>query len=109
MAVTQALLRAVSRGGLGETLRIVRPGPTLAFGRLDRLAPGFADAAAAARAHGFTPVVRLGGGHAAAYDAGSVLVEHVVPVARVAGGLAERFAAAARAVAAGAPGPRAPP
>ena len=38
--------------------------PTLAFGRLDALRPGFAEAGHAARDAGFEPIVRLAGGHA---------------------------------------------
>jgi lipoate-protein ligase A len=91
MAVTRALLERVAAGELGPAARVLRPGPTLAFGRLDARAPGFPRAAAAARAHGFEPVLRLGGGHAAGYDAGSVLVEVVTRQAAIADGIQERF------------------
>jgi octanoyl-[GcvH]:protein N-octanoyltransferase len=92
MAVTHALLLRVGRAELPATLRLARPGPTVAFGRLDALRPGFAAARDAARRHGFTPVLRLGGGHAAAYDEGSLLVEKVTPAAAVAQGIQARFA-----------------
>jgi octanoyl-[GcvH]:protein N-octanoyltransferase len=52
-----------------------RPEPTVAFGRLDRLRPGYADAVAAARRHGFAVLEREPGGHAAAYGPESVVVE----------------------------------
>lgn len=65
----------------------------MAFGRLDVLSDGYAAARAAAVEHGFTPLMRLGGGHAAGYDAGSVLVELIRPVATIAEGIPERFAA----------------
>src|SRR6185295_10261076 len=58
VAVGHALLRRVARGEIGPTLRVYRPGATVAFGRLDRLRPGFAAAVVAARAHGFEPVLR---------------------------------------------------
>ncbi len=51
----------------------------MAFGRLDRIRPGYAAAVAAARAHGFEPVLRAPGGHAAAYHGGSIVVERVGP------------------------------
>jgi octanoyl-[GcvH]:protein N-octanoyltransferase len=91
MALTAALLEAVGAGDVPATARVYRPAPTMAFGRLDQIRPGFADAVAAARAHGFSPLLRLGGGHAAAYDAGSLVVDLVVPVARIAEGVEERF------------------
>lgn len=91
MAATHALLRAVGSGARGPSARVFVPGPTMAFGRLDALRPGYRHATEAARAHGFTPVLRLGGGHAAAYDQGSVIVEIVVPSTRIAEGIEERF------------------
>jgi octanoyl-[GcvH]:protein N-octanoyltransferase len=91
-AITHALLRQVGAGMRPPTARIFRPGPTLAFGRLDALSDGYAEARAAAVAHGFTPLLRLGGGHAAGYDTGSVLLELIVPVGTIAEGIPERFA-----------------
>ena len=91
-AITHALLREVGAGERGPVARVFRPGPTMAFGRLDALAPGYEAARAAAREHGFTPLLRLGGGHAAGYDEGSVLVEVVRPIATIAQGIPERFA-----------------
>jgi lipoate-protein ligase A len=91
-AITHALLRQVGAGDRPPTARIFRPGATMAFGRLDALSDGYAAARAAAEEHGFTPLLRLGGGHAAGYDAGSVLVELIGPVATIAEGIPERFA-----------------
>jgi len=93
MAVTHALLAEVAEGARPATARIYRPGPTLAFGRLDAVTPGYPAAAAAARAHGFEPLLRLGGGHAAAYDDGSLVVDLIVPQDVVAEGITERFEA----------------
>jgi octanoyl-[GcvH]:protein N-octanoyltransferase len=90
-AVTHALLRQVGAGERGPVARVFRPGPTMAFGRLDALTPGYEAARAAARDHGYTPLLRLGGGHAAGYDEGSVLVEVIRPVATIAEGVRERF------------------
>ena len=92
-AITHALLREVGAGERGATARVFRPGATMAFGRLDALqAGGYAAARAAAAAHGYTPLLRLGGGHAAGYDEGSVLVELIRPVATIADGIGDRFA-----------------
>lgn len=95
MAFSAELVRAVAAGARPRCARLYRPGPTLAFGRRDALLPGFAAARDAARDHGFAPVVRLGGGHAAAYDEGSVVVEVVEPQAQVGVGIQERFQALA--------------
>ena len=91
MAVSRALLMQVGRGDLEPVLRLYRPGPTLAFGRLDALRPGFPRAAEVAREHGFEPVLRLSGGHAAAYDQGSLVYEQITPGARLTDGLTDRF------------------
>jgi lipoate-protein ligase A len=72
----RALLREVVDGA-PETLRIYRPSsPTVAFGRVDTLRPGYADAVAAARAAGFEPVVRMVGGRAVAYDSACLVLDH---------------------------------
>jgi hypothetical protein len=44
MALSAALLERVAAGA-DEVARVFRPGPTMAFGRLDALRPGFPDAA----------------------------------------------------------------
>jgi lipoate-protein ligase A len=94
IAISHALLRQVADGELGPTTRLYRPGPTIAFGRLDALAPGYEAACAAARSHGYEPVLRLGGGHAAGYDPRGLVIEHLTPEKTVAGALQERFAGA---------------
>jgi octanoyl-[GcvH]:protein N-octanoyltransferase len=83
----------VAAGRREAALRIFRPGPTLAFGRLDVLLPGFAAASGAARRRGYTPVVRSAGGHAAVYDEDCLVVEHVTHEDDVTAGLQERFEA----------------
>ncbi len=99
VAVSHALVERASEGALGPVLRVYRPAPTLAFGRLDALRPGFAAAAAAARAHGFEPVVRAPGGHAVAYHDGCLVVDEVVPHADPLAGLQERFRSSAETLA----------
>jgi len=91
IALSNALLRRVARGELEPTVRLYRPGPTLAFGRLDTLRPGFAEAGAAARDTGFEPIVRLAGGHAAAYHEQSLIYEEITREDDVAAGLHDRF------------------
>lgn len=92
MAFSATLLRELAAGQRQACARLYRPGATLAFGRRDALSPGFKQAREAALGHGYTPVVRLGGGHAAAYDAGSVVVEVLSAQARVGVGIEARFA-----------------
>ena len=73
VALGEALLDAVADGA-GPAFRIGRPAPTLSFGRLDRILPGFGAAVATARAHGFAPTLRVGGGRAAAIHEGALSI-----------------------------------
>jgi octanoyl-[GcvH]:protein N-octanoyltransferase len=98
VALSHALLDEVAAGRRGDLVRIYRPGPTAAFGRLDVLRPGFAAACAVARDLGLTPVIRSAGGHAAPYDGRSLVVEHVVAAPDVTAGLEARFAGASERV-----------
>jgi lipoate-protein ligase A len=95
IAVSHALLQGVARGEVGPVVRLYRPAATMAFGRLDALRPGFAQAGTAARKHGFEPIVRLAGGHAAAYDQRALIYEEITPEPDVTAGLHERFRDAA--------------
>ena len=92
-AITHALLRQVASGEKPPTARIFRPGPTMAFGRLDALDEArYAAARAAAAPTATRRILRLGGGHAAGYDEGSVLIEIIRPITTIAEGIPERFA-----------------
>jgi lipoate-protein ligase A len=91
IALSNALLGRVARGELEPTVRLYRPAPTLAFGRLDTLRPGFEEAGAAARDDGFEPIVRLAGGHAAAYHEQSLIYEEITREDDVAASLHDRF------------------
>ncbi|HEX5450859.1 MAG TPA: hypothetical protein VFW86_00590 [Candidatus Limnocylindrales bacterium] len=96
--VSAALLRQVSRAEGGAAIRLHRTGPILAFGRLDRLRPGYRRAIELARAHGYEPVERLAGGRAAVFHEGTISFSQVVPAAGSSGayrGTRERFAAMA--------------
>lgn len=94
VALGHALLERAARGEVGPTLRVYRPGATCAFGRLDALSPGFGAAVDAARAHGFAPVMRQPGGHAAAYDSGALCLDEVRAEAEALPALQGRFKAA---------------
>jgi lipoate-protein ligase A len=83
LAVSHALLLQVARGERPPAIRLYEPARTVALGRLDVLRPAHRQAAAAARELGFTPLVRLGGGHAAAYGPGSLVYEEIVDDGRV--------------------------
>jgi lipoate-protein ligase A len=93
VALSHALLTDIAAGRRGDALRIYRPGPTAAFGRLDVLRPGFLAARDAARGLGLTAVVRSAGGHAAPYDDRTLVVEHLTAVPDIAAGLQDRFVA----------------
>ncbi len=80
LAGARALLDEVAAGRAPATLRVYRPiGPTVAFGRVDTLRSGYADALAAARSGGFDTAVRVCGGRAVAYDPTCLVLDHVAP------------------------------
>jgi octanoyl-[GcvH]:protein N-octanoyltransferase len=97
-AVSHAILRRVAADRLPETLRLYRPGPIVAFGPRDRVAPGFADAVEAARALGFGAVERLAGGRAAVFHQGMLAFSWAIPDPRAREGIRPRFQAAAEIV-----------
>jgi len=77
-ALSRALLLRVAAGELPETLRISRPGPTVAFGKRDVVSDGYAAAVAAARAGGFEATERLAGGRAAVFHEQTLHFGHAV-------------------------------
>jgi len=91
ISISHALLLRVAAGELPAALRLYRPGPTVAFGKLDTLRDGYAAAAEAARRHGYEPVLRMPGGHAAAYHHQSLGIDVVYSVADPVPGTHERF------------------
>ncbi len=96
VALGSALLEAAGISA-GPLFRIGIPAPTLSFGRLDRILPGFPAAVAAARARGFTPTLRVGGGRAAAIHGGAISFGVAAPAAAEST-TAARFAALAALV-----------
>ena len=92
LALARAMLNQAKAGVLDEAVRVYRPSsPVVAFGRRDTRLPGFPAAVAAARAAGFTPVVRAVGGRAVAYTDAAVVVDHVKAEVGAIGGQDERF------------------
>jgi octanoyl-[GcvH]:protein N-octanoyltransferase len=89
--VSHALLEDVAARRRRPALRIFRPGPAAAFGRLDALRAGFPEAAERARRHALTPLVRLAGGRVAVYDARCVIVEEISAEEEIIAGLRPRF------------------
>lgn len=79
LAVGPALLATVARTPDAGWFRLYRPTPTLGFSRRDTRSRGFADAADAARVHGFQPAVRAPGGRAVAYHRSCLCFELVLP------------------------------
>lgn len=100
MDLARAALTDLGAGADG-LLRVLRPRPTAAFSRRDSLAPGYADAEAAAAAHGFAPVIRPAGGRLAAYHREALVLDLTAPRPAPHDGNRARFATAAAALADG--------
>jgi octanoyl-[GcvH]:protein N-octanoyltransferase len=90
-AVSRALLERVAAGELPETLRLARPGPMVAFGKLDVVGPGYREAVRAARAGGFEAIERLAGGRAAVFHHGTLAFSHAIPDSDPRSGVRPRF------------------
>jgi lipoate-protein ligase A len=97
--VSAAIMRRVARGEFGPTMRIHRTGPILAFGRLDKLRPGYGRAVAIAREQGFEPIERLAGGRAAVFHEGTISFSLATRERSANTGTHARFAAMAETVA----------
>lgn len=91
LSLARVLLDEVRAGTRPGVLRIYRPEPTVAFGARDRFLPGFPAAVEAARAHGFTPVLRSLGGRVAPYHRGSLVIDHIEPAETLLSGTQGRF------------------
>jgi octanoyl-[GcvH]:protein N-octanoyltransferase len=81
----------VAAGELPETLRIARPGTTVAFAKRDAVSPDYDAAVRAAREQGFEATLRLAGGRAAVFHDGTMEIGHAVPDAEPRAGIHERF------------------
>jgi lipoate-protein ligase A len=91
-AVSSAILHRVASGEDPATLRLWSPRRAVAFGRQDRVRPGYRDAVAAVAALGFIPIERLAGGRAAVFHEGTLAFSWAIPEPRVRETIAERFA-----------------
>lgn len=97
LAVAVALLRQISAGDIGDTVRIHRPTrPVVAFGRRDTRRPGFDEAIRRARDAGFEPLVRSVGGRAVAYTESALVVDIVRRETDPVDGMQRRFEALGR-------------
>jgi octanoyl-[GcvH]:protein N-octanoyltransferase len=94
-AVSHAILRRVAAGALPETVRLHRPADVVAFGPVDRLAPGYARAIAAVARHGFAAVERLAGGRAAVFHHGTIAFSWIRPTREGPEAIRPRFEEAA--------------
>jgi lipoate-protein ligase A len=81
----------VAAGELPETLRIARPGTTVAFAKRDAVTDGYEQAVRGARDHGFDATLRLAGGRAAVFHDGTMEIGHAIPDDEPRAGIHERF------------------
>jgi lipoate-protein ligase A len=91
VAVAHATLSAVARGDMGGVFRLHVPGSVVAFGRADRVQPGYPLAVRAARAHGFDAVERLAGGRAAVFHGQTLAFSLALPDEEPRNGIHSRF------------------
>lgn len=89
--VSAAILRRVARGDLPTTMRMHRTGRILAFGRIDRLAPGYPQALEIARERGYEPIERMAGGRAAVFHEGTIAFSRASREESLRSGTTERF------------------
>lgn len=92
VAISHSILSAVAEGRLGATLRLHTPGAVVAFGRADRVTPGYHAAIRSARAHGFVAIERLAGGRAAVFHEKTIAFSLATPETESKSGIRERFA-----------------
>jgi len=91
VAVSHSALGAVARGDIGAVFRLHVPGPVVAFGRADRVQPGYLEAVRAASAHGFAAVERLAGGRAAVFHESTLAFALAVPEDDPKAGIKKRY------------------
>jgi len=91
VAVSHSTLSAVARGDIPGVFRLNVPVPVVAFGRADRVQPGYTEAVRAAGAHGFAAVERLAGGRAAVFHESTLAFSWATPEAEPRAGITARF------------------
>ena len=89
--ISHAIVRAVGDGRLGETFRIHRTSRIVAFGRHDRVSPGYREAVALARDQGYLPIERLAGGRAAVFHEDTLAFSWAIPSEQPRAEITERF------------------
>jgi octanoyl-[GcvH]:protein N-octanoyltransferase len=97
-AVSCAVLQRVDAGELPATLRLSRPARVVAFSARDARSPGFAEAVAAARDHGFAAVLRLAGGRPAVFTPATIAFALAEPADPPAAAITSRFRVMAAAL-----------
>jgi lipoate-protein ligase A len=97
--ISHAIVRAVGDGRLGETFRVHRTARIVAFGRHDRVSPGYREAVAAARDQGYLPVERLAGGRAAVFHEDTLAFSWAIPSEEPRAEIRERFVAVSQLLA----------
>lgn len=90
-AVSSAILQRVASGDEPPTLRLWSPQRSVAFGRQDRVRPGYPAAVKSVAALGFAPVERLAGGRAAVFHEGTIAFSWAMPESRVRETIGDRF------------------
>ncbi|NNC41095.1 MAG: lipoate--protein ligase family protein [Acidimicrobiia bacterium] len=90
-AVSHALLRLVAAGELGESLRLYRPEPIVAFGKRDALSAGFAAAVNSASRAGYSSVMRMAGGRAAVFHEDTIAFAWTIPSPAPRDDITQRF------------------
>jgi lipoate-protein ligase A len=91
VAVSHAALGAVARGEIDGLIRLHVPEPVVAFGVIDRVQPGYAEAVRAAQANGFGAVERLAGGRAAVFHEQTLAFAWAIPEDDPRAGITDRF------------------
>lgn len=89
--VSHAVALEVGAGTIGETFRLHRASPIVAFGRRDTIVPGYRDAVRAARAQGYEAIERLAGGRAAVFHDATLAFSWAIPADDPRTGVHERF------------------
>lgn len=98
-AKAREIVSRVAMGEMPDTLRISRPGPSVAFGKRDVVSAGYERARAAARSAGFEPVERIAGGRASVFHEDTLHLSHTIRDADPRVGVTRRFEKTAELVA----------
>ncbi|MEZ5175939.1 MAG: lipoate--protein ligase family protein [Acidimicrobiia bacterium] len=97
-AVSRAVLDAVGKGTMGESLEVSATGQILAFGKQDAGTPGFDAAVDRAEGLRYQSTVRIVGGRAAAFHDATIRFGWTRPIDDAASAMADGFARLTRAV-----------